>query len=99
MSRERFWELMFYASIATLIIWAILKSVGVINTPAWLEFGVPVIGLAFAALSFYQNLADKFTALAVTIAGHTVRLEHLERDVEQIKSKLTSMTNLYKRPF
>lgn len=80
--------MLFYASLAVLTLWTILKSAGIINTPPWLAFGVPLAGLIISLLSFYQNIMDKINQIAVGLATLTTRVNHLDTDLNGIKNKL-----------
>ena len=62
MDEEKFWQGLFYVSWATVVIWAILKSVGIIQTPIWLELGLPTVaamGTILAVLHILQSPALK----------------------------------------
>lgn len=50
-----FWETLFYIALAIFLIWAILKTFGVIQSPEWLEIGVPALSGGIAIGSFYQK--------------------------------------------
>lgn len=86
---NRFWDIIFYTSLLVLTIWVILKSIGVIHTPTWLEYGVPFTGLIFTALSFYQKIIEKVNTIAVGLATLNVRFDHLDKDVEGLKENMT----------
>jgi hypothetical protein len=38
------WQILFYFSMFILTVWLILKVTGVIQTPLWLEYGIPGAG-------------------------------------------------------
>ena len=66
MKRElNVYDYLFYLSLLVILIWLILKSFGIIQTPFWLEYGVPIGGFAIAVLTLYQNLLDKIGKLVV----------------------------------
>lgn len=83
-----FWEMVFYASWSVLTIWFILKMAGFINTPKWLEFGVPVASLIIGILGLFKNLMDSINKLAITTTLHTLQLKHIEKDVEFVKNDI-----------
>ncbi len=58
-----FWETIFYIALGVFILWALLKSFGIIQSPAWLEVGVPAVSGGVAIGSFYQ----KFRQLEKTV--------------------------------
>ena len=81
--RESMWHYTFYFSLGVLAVWTILKVVGVINSPAWLETGIPAAGVILAGLSMYQNLLDKmhgneFKILAVKLQLERLSLDHVK---------------------
>ena len=78
MNKERFWELSFYFSLLVIMIWLILKIVGVIKTPVWIEYGIPITGAVYGVLAIYRNVIEKLTTL-------TIKVDHLDKDVEIIK--------------
>ena len=86
--KSSFWEIMFYLSLAIFMIWVILKSIGVIKTPFWLEYGIPATTLATVFLSFYKRIIDNIAKLAVTVATLAVKFDHLEKKVDHIDNDL-----------
>lgn len=93
--RKTIWDYLFYASMAILTLWLILKSAGIIKTPFWLEYGVPIGTLILGFLTFYQSLNDKILTLSVSDARLEERLArlddkfvHIDRDVESLKRAL-----------
>ena len=86
------WDYLFYASLLILLIWLILKVTGVIRTPVWLEYGVPIATVIMTFFTFYQGLLDKIfsmqlqiNVLAVNDARIEERLKHLDKDFEELK--------------
>ncbi len=80
-----FWERVFYLSILILVLWLILKLAGVIQTPAWLELGVPVGSAIFGILSLYKDLSERISRIAVGLARIESRVEHMDKDIETLK--------------
>ncbi len=75
-----------------IMVWLILKMTGVIKTPIWLEYGVPIGSFVIGFLVFYQSLFDKLLALYGEIgklhandARIDEKLVHIDRDIETIK--------------
>ncbi len=89
MNRDLFWRIVFYVSWGTVALWVLLKSVGVIKTPFWLEFGVPAAGVIIGIFSLFTNLTDKMTKLAVDFATLSTKFEHFDKDVNQRFSTVT----------
>ena len=67
------------------LLWVVLKSLGVINTPFWLEYGFPVATFIFGVLAFYRDLLQSLNKLEIDGSTTKIRLEHLEQDVGQLK--------------
>lgn len=97
---------MFYLCILILMIWLILKVAGVIQTPAWLEYGLPIGSAIIGFLMFYQSLIDKIFGIYLKIGmlhANDVRFEekfshiekelgHLDQDMETVKKALHAHT-------
>lgn len=47
-------DIIFWLSIGTLFLWALAKSLGLINTPVWIEL-LPLFSLSFAAGAFWSK--------------------------------------------
>ncbi len=89
MNRDLFWRIMFYVSWGTVALWVLLKSIGVIKTPFWLEFGVPAAGVVISVFSLFTNLNDKITKLSVDFATLATKFEHFDKEVNQRFSTVT----------
>lgn len=79
------WQILFYVSWSVVALWLILKLTGVINTPFWPEYGVPLAGLLLGLLSFYQNIVEQLKELVVGFATLNVKVSHIDQDVEMLK--------------
>ena len=85
MNREiSVWQLMFYVSWAVLTLWLVLKIAGVIKTPVWVEYGIPVGSLILGVFGLYHDLVQ-------TINKVVIGLAHVERDVEMLKSGVNTL--------
>ena len=80
------WDYLFYASMAVVLIWLVLKMTGVIQTPIWLEYGVPIGSFVVGFMMLFQSLNDKMTSLSINDARIETRLEHMDQDVEILKT-------------
>ncbi len=89
--RFSFWQLLFYLSLLVISIWVILKSFGIIKTPFWLEYRVPILGFVIGFLAFYQGITNNIKDMAVGLASLNVNVSHLDRDVEHINADLKFM--------
>lgn len=61
-----FWKIILYASGITIIIWALLKSFGVINSPIWIAMlpviagGVSILGATYGIGKIMENMKNNF---------------------------------------
>ncbi len=55
MARRRWLDIIFYLILAVVLVWAILKSVGIIQSPVFTEM-IPVYGIVFGAGIAYWEL-------------------------------------------
>ncbi len=83
-----FWEIVFYLSLIVLFMWVIFKSLGIIQTPFWLEFGVPSLSILFTILAFFKELMDNIKQMTVSLASLNAKFEYLEKDVTILKSDI-----------
>jgi len=98
--KRSIWDYLFYTSLLVITIWLILKVIGIIQTPVWLEYGVPIGSAVITFLTFYQGLIDKLFDMngklyhmqnKIDILGaNDVRMEehlkHIDKDVEILKT-------------
>lgn len=103
--KRTIWDYLFYLSMLVVGVWLVLKVTGYIQTPLWLEFGVPGGALFIGFLTFYQGLMNKMFAmqrdiskLAINDARTEERLKHVEIklthidcDVESLKTDVKSL--------
>ncbi len=88
MKKISFWQLLFYFSWAVLTFWLILKITGVIKTPLWLEYGVPLGGLILGIFGLYQNILESIGKLTVQMTALTMKVDHLDKDAEILKKDI-----------
>lgn len=86
-----FWQVVFYSSLSVLALWLILKSIGVIHTPFWLEYGVPVASTIFTFLGLYHNIIDNIKQLAIAVAHIEKDVDFLKKDSELVKIDINSL--------
>lgn len=94
--QKTIWDYLFYFSMSVLTVWLILKVAGIINTPVWLEYGVPIGSFIVGFVTFFQSLSDKFTRLQMNDVRMDEKLTHLDRDIERIKDDVISMRSALK---
>jgi len=81
------WQVLFYVSWSVLALWLILKVTGIIHTPVWLEYGVPIASLLVGILGIYQNVLEQLKNVTVELARVVAKVEHIDRDVETLKRR------------
>ena len=86
-----FWQIVFYISMATVTLWLILKLLGVIKTPLWLEYDVPIGGLIVGALGLYYNILQSINQVVVNMAKLTIRFEHFGKDLHLTKTDVRDL--------
>ncbi len=82
------WYIGFWISIAITILWAILKIVGVINTPFWLEM-LPVFSGLASVVTIVQY-ANKYL-IKIEVMDH--RLINVEQRLDKIENNLDHHDN------
>lgn len=83
-NKVRFWEIVFYFALSIITVWLILKSIGIIQTPFWLQYGLPVGGFVLGILAFHHNIYSALRELAVGQAVLTTKVTHLEKKVDHL---------------
>jgi hypothetical protein len=100
--KKSVWDYLFYFSMLVVTFWLILKIAGVIKTPFWLEYGVPIGSFIVGLLTFFQSLNRKFDdvnkrfeetlSIVGNILSNVARVEskllHIGRDLERVKDAL-----------
>ncbi|MFC1647997.1 hypothetical protein ACFL1B_00920 [Nanoarchaeota archaeon] len=79
-------DVLFYLCLLTILVWGYLKSVGYINTPAFVQF-IPYAAATFSAGMFYQ----RFINLERNVSQLKLDVNTLQLDVHDIKNKITYM--------
>jgi hypothetical protein len=92
--KRSIWDYLFYASMAVILIWLVLKMTGIIQTPPWLEYGVPIGSFVIGFIMLFQSLNDRFMAMQMqisTLYSNDARMEeqlkHIDKDVEVLKAR------------
>ena len=79
------YDYLFYLSLLVIFIWLILKSTGIIQTPFWLEYGVPIGSFGIAVLTLYQNLLDKIGKLGINLSVLNTNFNHLDKEFKDFR--------------
>ena len=91
MIKDNIWRILFYVSMGTLTLWLILKVTGVINTPVWLEFGVPVASLVLGLLALYRDVMKNIVGLSVGLTTLTTKFEYFAGDMGSLKKGMVRL--------
>ncbi len=92
MNKNLIADIVIYGGALGIILWAILKSIGVINTPTWIEMlpyllgGASFLGVAYKFGEFKKEIE-------LNIKDLKVKVEHLIK-IEERFSKLENEHNL-----
>ena len=91
MERKTFWDIMFHVGLSMVLLWYFLKSFGIINTPFYLNYGLPTLGAVLTVLSIYHNFLQPIyetkgdvRELKADIKYVTKRVDHLEKDMHVV---------------
>ena len=91
--KQIFWKTVFYFSQGILAVWLILKSLGIIQTPFWLEYGVPVAGIIMTFFGFYHSMERSINKLGVGLSTLTVKIDHIDCDVNILKTDMKNVNS------
>lgn len=85
MEKVDLWRWVFYGSLLVLSVWLILKVAGVIQTPVWAEYGIPVASLIIGLFACFQGVVESFMKIQVALAVLSTRVSHVETDIDDVK--------------
>jgi len=71
------WDVLEWLALAGIILWAIAKAIGLINTPLIIEMA-PIILMAFAAGKFFQEDREFKSDIRRELTGLSARVLRLE---------------------
>lgn len=80
MKKFDFWTYGILGSGLLILIWALLKSFGIINTPVWIEM-IPYYGIAFAVISAAYKIGDFSQWIKQNLKNHEKRLVKIENKI------------------
>ena len=93
--KYKMYEIIFWISMSTVLVWMILKGVGIINTPVFVQL-IPYAGGVFAFGVFFQmvkGLKDEVKEVKVDVRDLKSEMSHVKIDVSQIKTRLGHVEN------
>lgn len=79
MKKERIYDIIFFVSLGLLLIWIILKLIGLIKSPFYVEV-IPFLSIAFGAGAAYGRLIDL-----------SKRMNKVENRVDKMAHGLTNL--------
>jgi hypothetical protein len=85
------WDILFYLSMLVLVIWTILKSTGIINTPAWIEYGIPFSGFIVGVFTIFQKFTDKLNKVVYALGKLQTKTNYIEKDVRELKDDVSTL--------
>lgn len=89
--KHTWWEISFYLSLLIIILWLILKLTGLINTPPFIEYGIPIFSATYAFFALYRDFLDRINRIGNGLTRAFMKIEHLENEVGSIKEEVMVM--------
>jgi len=83
--------MLFYLSWTVLAIWLILKLTGVIKTPFWLEYGVPIGSLIIGIFGLYRDVLENVQKLSIGLTALSTDFKHFNIKVDLLDSKVNQL--------
>lgn len=88
------WMILYYLGMAVVLLWALLKSAGVINTPEWLEIGVPAVAAVIGLYGIFKEILDRIHEVKLDVI---VLRKDTERDISLLQADVHSLRNDFGR--
>ncbi len=89
--RHTRWEILFYLSLLSILLWLVLKLTGVINTPALLEYGFPIVSALLAFLALYRDFLDRVSRIGRGLTKTITSIQYLEKKVNAIENDMDKL--------
>lgn len=84
---DRILDVIIYGSFISVIIWGILKGVGVINTPDLVQ-QLPLITGAIGLLGFAYKIGRYIERLEQIFVQNQLKFNHIDKDLEFLKQRV-----------
>lgn len=84
--KRNFWDYLAWICLAGIACWVILKVLGIINTPTWLEYA-PIYGVVYLA-GWNINKLERATE---GIKENTTKLEKNTNELYELKTEISTM--------
>jgi hypothetical protein len=81
-------DFLIYGGFFATLIWSILKSIGVIHTPAFVQ-QLPVITASAGILGFAYKVGRYAERIEQRLAQHDIQFAHINNDLTNINNDLT----------
>lgn len=82
MKNHSIWDILTWIALGTILAWAVLKSIGAINSPPWQEM-IPVFGAVFVAGRIVQIISDVKNGLS----GMNKRMDRMATGLTRLETK------------
>ena len=86
-----FWQVLFYFSWSVLAIWLVLKVMGFIKTPIWLEYGIPIGSFMLGVLAIYKNVLEDIHKISMGVLAVTMRVDYLTTNSNKLEKKFNKV--------
>ena len=86
-TRDIIVDILIYTCFISIIIWAILKALGVFNTPVWVEI-MPMVWGSFGALLVVFKFGNAFGVLKQDVVHLKLDSVQLKQDMKEVKHGL-----------
>ncbi|MBW2974886.1 hypothetical protein KY366_04170 [Candidatus Woesearchaeota archaeon] len=93
-TKTRIYEIIFWLALIIIALWLVLKAVGIINSPVWVE-AIPYASGLFAAGAAFQVLKDtkdnvrtltkRVGRMGQGLTKVEIEVKHLEKEIKEIK--------------
>lgn len=91
MNKDKIYEVIFWTSMITVLIWMFLKGIGVINTPVIIQL-IPYAGGIFAFGVFFQmvkGLKDEVKDIKTDLNDVKKSQQNMAIDMSEVKTRLS----------
>lgn len=90
MTKDKIYAIIFWTSLLVILVWVILKMIGVINSPVWIQL-IPYFSAVFAAGAFFQSINSiklDVSDLKARMGSVELRTHNMEKDIIEVKTNV-----------
>ncbi|MBI2664866.1 hypothetical protein HYX10_06025 [Candidatus Woesearchaeota archaeon] len=80
--------ILFWTGLGLIILWVVLKLLGIINTPVWQQV-LPYVGAIFGAGAFYRM----FMEMNGSLRGVERKIGHMDKDIGHLRMDADVLKN------